>query len=269
MLRYAHLIPRLAAVVLAFAAALTALKAQTARPEIDVAIVLAVDISYSMDMEEQQLQREGYTRAITSRDVLDAIRQGPSGRIALAYVEWAGTHAREVLVPWMIVDGPESADQFTKLFNARPIKRASRTSVSGAIDIGVELLDALPFNALRKVIDVSGDGPNNNGRPVEHARQEALDKGIIINGLPVMLDRSASSAFDIPGLDRYYEDCVVGGPGSFMVTIRERGQFIEATRNKLIREIADLGAPVILRINDRPRADCFVGEKQWRQRWGN
>ena len=257
-----------AAAALALFAAPEAPRAQAQKPDIDVAIVLAVDISYSMDMEEQQLQREGYTLAITSKEVLDAIRQGPSGRIALTYVEWAGTHAREVLVPWMIVDGPESAAKFTNAFNSRPIKRASRTSVSGAIDIGVELIDRLPFEALRKVIDISGDGPNNNGRPAQHARDEALAKGIVINGLPIILNRSANPQWDFEGLDVYYEDCVIGGPGSFLVTIRERGQFIEATKNKLIREVADLGPPVKL-INSSARADCFIGEKQWRQRWGN
>ena len=243
---------------------------QGAKIDVDVALVLAVDISFSMDMEEQQLQRDGYTAAINSRDVLDALRLGPHGRIALTYVEWAGTHHREVLVPWMIVDGPESAKAFTNAFNSHPIRRASRTSVSGAIDIGAELIGNMPYQAIRKVIDISGDGPNNNGRPVEHAREDALQKGIIINGLPIMLNRPGGMGWgDIADLDAYYEDCVIGGPGSFVMAIRERGQFVEATRGKLIREVSGLDEVPVIRANSRPRTDCFIGEKQWRQRWGN
>ena len=261
----------LAAVGLAAILAASAPLAQTAGDpkDIDVALVLAVDISYSMDYDEQRLQRQGYREAIVSREIIDGIRKGVHGRIAVTYVEWAGANERWVTIPWMVIDGDASAKTFADLLDEKnnPIRRARWTSVSGAIDLGVEQIEKSGFNAIRKVIDVSGDGPNNNGRPVEPARDEALAKGIVINGLPLVLKRSFNSQYDISYLAEYYEDCVIGGPGGFSISIQEKSQFVEATRNKLLREIAGLETPPVMRVNDRAKVDCMIGERMTRERW--
>ena len=152
-----------------------------------------------------------------------------------------------------------------------PLRRGRRTSISAAIDNGVKLLDESGVEALRRVMDISGDGPNNDGRSVTLARDEALARGIRINGLPIMLKRPGY--MDIEDLDVYYEDCVIGGQGSFMLTIREREQFAEAVRTKLVMEIAAVdGAgdmPVMKAQAKNPRISCAVGERQWRDRMGN
>jgi uncharacterized protein DUF1194 len=238
--------------------------------EVDLALVLAVDISYSMDEDEQRLQREGYFEALRSPIVLEAIRKGAVGRIAVTYMEWAGTTTQQVIAPWQIIEGRESAEAFIDKIAANPIRRAYRTSVSGAIDYGVKLLDEAPVRAFRRVIDVSGDGPNNQGRFVTLARDEAVAKGITINGLPIVLKRPGY--LDIENLDFYYEDCVIGGRGAFMVPIRERNQFADATRNKLLQEIAGLvpDEPLIRPAQARQaRISCVVGERQWNERMGN
>jgi Protein of unknown function (DUF1194) len=249
--------------------------------EVDVELVLAVDISYSMDMEEQKLQRDGYIQALTSPEVLKAIRGGLTGKIAVTYFEWAGVNTQRVVVPWQIIDGPETADAFVARLNATPISRWSRTSVSGAILYGQELFENNGFDAARRVLDISGDGPNNSGGPVLEARDRAVKSGIAINGLPIMIYNGRRSVFDMDDLDDYYSDCVIGGPGAFMIAIKERDQFVAATRTKILREIAgnpDViplpGGMWIMRANsdqDAPRKtmDCRVGEKQWEERYRN
>lgn len=252
----------------------TATRAQAPAPavtDVDVALVLAVDISYSMDLDELALQRRGYVEAFRSKAIHDAIARGAVGRIAVTYFEWAGAGIEYQLAPWTIVDGPASAQNFASVLEDAPLRRGRRTSISAAIDTGVRLLGTSGVEALRQVIDVSGDGPNNDGRPVTQARDEALAKGIRINGLPIMLKRPGY--MDIENLDIYYEDCVIGGQGSFLLTIREREQFSEAVRTKLVMEIAALdgagGLPVIKAQAKNPRVSCSVGERQWRDRMGN
>lgn len=241
-----------------------------AETEVDLALVIAVDVSYSMDPDEQMLQREGFTQAFRSPDVHDSIRRGVLGRIAVAYMEWAGAGDQKVVLPWTVLDSSESATAFAERLAEAPTRRAQRTSISGAIDFGVRLLAESGFAAVRQVIDVSGDGPNNQGRPVAVARDEALASGITINGLPIML--KAPGYFDIPDLDNYYRDCVIGGQGAFMVPAREREQFREAVRTKIILEVAERAPPEPL---IRPaqalsrRANCLAGEMQWRDRMGN
>lgn len=245
------------------------LEAQTAKPEVDLLLALGVDISYSMDEDEQHLQRRGYVEALTTKAVLDAIAAGIHGRIALAYFEWAGTFERRTIMPWTLIDGPESARTFAEKLRSLPYRRASRTSVSGGVDYGVGLLEEAPFSAQRRVIDISGDGPNNHGRPVEAARDDALAKGIVINGLPILFQRRFNPAFDIENLDQYYADCVIGGTGSFVIPVADQEQFATATRQKLLREIADLGPEAkIIPIAERPKADCLIGEKMWIRRFG-
>jgi Protein of unknown function (DUF1194) len=248
--------------------------AQGAKTEVDVILALGVDISYSMDLEEQRLQREGYIRALTSPDVLQAIAAGPHAKIAVIYYEWAGANTQRVVVPWQVIDGPETADAFVAKLAAAPISRWYRTSVSGAILYGQELIETSNFRAPRRVLDISGDGANNHGSLVVDARDRALQAGIVINGLPIMIASGRRSVFDMEDLDDYYTDCVIGGPGAFMIAIKEREQFVSATRAKILREIASLDTqPRVMHASDtvetRAKMDCAIGEKQWEQRYRN
>ena len=238
---------------------------------VDVELVLAVDVSYSMDPDEQALQREGYITGLTSREFMQALRSGANGKIAITYFEWAGVFDQKIIVPWRLIEGPESADAFVNEVARAPYRRASRTSISGALNFAVPLFEGSGYRGLRRVIDVSGDGANNAGPPVTVARDDALSRGLSINGLPIMLKRPNAFTMDIDNLDLYYEDCVIGGPGAFVIPIRERGQFKEATRTKLVLEMASgLTRPGVLRAQARkPRTSCTVGEQMWRERWGN
>jgi hypothetical protein len=237
---------------------------------VDVELILAVDVSYSMDMDELALQREGYAGAITSKEFLQALKTGPTGKVAVTYFEWAAAHDQRVIIPWRIVDGPETADAVASEIIKAPLRRASRTSISGAINFGMRLLGENPYKGLRRVIDISGDGPNNNGEPVLIARDAALEKGVTINGLPVMVKQASYATMDIEKLDLYYEDCVIGGAGSFVIPIKERVKFKEAIRTKLILEVAGLQPPprLIPAQAREPRVPCTIGEQLWRDRWG-
>ena len=237
---------------------------------VDVELVIAVDISYSMDSDEQALQREGYVQALTSREFLRALREGPNGKIAVTYVEWAGVHDHRVVMPWRLIDGPEAADAVAAEIARAPYRRASRTSISGALEFAKPLFDTSGYRGLRRVIDVSGDGANNSGPLVAPTRDDVVAAGITINGLPIMLKRASPATMDIELLDIYYEDCVIGGPGAFVVPIRERDKFVEATRTKLVLEIAgrQLEPRVIPASAQAPRISCTIGEKMWQKRWG-
>jgi len=245
--------------------------AQRSGTTVDVELVLAVDVSYSMDPEEQELQREGYIAAITSAEFMGALRQGMHARIAMTYFEWAGSHHQQVIVPWRLIDGPETADGFAADIARARYTRASRTSVSSALLFGASLFDNSGFRGVRRVIDVSGDGVNNNGPLITLARDEVLAKGITINGLPIMLKRPLTSSMDIDNLDIYFEDCVIGGPGAFVIPIKQREQFKEAIRTKLVLEVAGLTPlPRVVPAAARaPRISCTIGEQIWRDRWGN
>jgi len=237
---------------------------------VDVELILAVDVSYSMDMDELAIQREGYAQAIMSKEFLQALKTGPNGKIAVTYFEWAASSDQKVIIPWRVIDGPETADAVANEIMKTPIRRASRTSISGAIYFAMPLFDENPYHGLRRVIDISGDGPNNNGAPVTGARDAALEKGIVINGLPIMVKEPSYSTMDIDNLDFYYEDCVIGGPGSFVVSIKDREKFKEAIRTKLLLEVA--GRTPERRIvpvgEKEPRVNCMIGEKIWQDRWG-
>lgn len=237
---------------------------------VDVELVLAVDVSYSMDPDEQALQREGYVQALTSPEFLRALREGANGKIAVTYFEWAGANDQKIVMPWRLIDGPEAADAVAAEISRAPYRRASRTSISGALTFAKPLFDNSGYRGLRRVIDVSGDGVNNSGPPVTQVRDDVLAAGITINGLPVMLKRSFAGSLDIEHLDIYYEDCVIGGPGAFVVPIRERSKFIEATRTKLVLEIASRQPEprVIPASAQTPRISCMIGEKLWQERWG-
>ncbi|MBM3607676.1 MAG: DUF1194 domain-containing protein [Alphaproteobacteria bacterium] len=268
----------LAAAMLFFASGVVTL-AKDGPVRVDVELVLAVDVSYSMDPEEQRLQRDGYVQAITSPEFFKALKSGIHGKIAVAYMQWASSFDQDISVPWMLVDGPESARAFAEKLVEAPYRRARRTSISGAIDYAVGMFDKNGFHGLRRVIDVSGDGTNNDGRIVTEARDEAVRKGFIINGLPLLIRPSNWGFVDISNLDDYFRECVIGGPASFMIAIRDRSDFVRATRTKLVMEIASHDFTGELKASDRsllmrrvqdnaPRVNCTVGEQMWRDRWG-
>ena len=190
--------------------------------------------------------------------------------MAVTYFEWAGTHIQHMIVPWRAIDGPESADSVAAELKRAPTRRGSRTSISGAMLYAAPLFEGGGYRGLRQVIDISGDGANNHGPPVVLTRDDVIAKGITINGLPIMLKEPNFSTMDLKDLDIYYEDCVIGGPGAFVLAIKERAKFKEAIRTKLVFEIAGRTpeAAVVPAAAREPRMSCTIGEQMWQQRWG-
>jgi Protein of unknown function (DUF1194) len=240
------------------------------QPSVDVELIIAVDVSYSMDLDELAIQREGYAQAIASKEFLQAMKSGPNSKVAVTYFEWSASSDQKIIIPWRVIDGPETADAVAAEIMKTPVRRGSRTSISGAINFAMPLFEENPHRGLRRVIDISGDGPNNNGTPVTGARDAALQKGITINGLPIMVKEPSYSSVDIDDLDLYYEDCVIGGPGSFVLSIKDREKFKEAIRTKLILEVAGRTPErrIVPVAGKEPRVPCLIGEKIWQDRWG-
>ncbi|MFG1395058.1 DUF1194 domain-containing protein [Xanthobacter agilis] len=241
---------------------------------VDLELVLAVDISYSMDTEEQALQRNGYAAAVTSPEFLQALRLGPQGRIAVAYVEWAGENEQQVVVAWRIIDGPQTAQAFAAAVTSAPLHRVYRTSISSALLYSADQFDLNGFKGPRRVIDVSGDGVNNQGPPVEVARDAVVGRGITVNGLPLVMKRGSAAAVDAPELDIYYEDCVIGGPGAFVIPVEHMSEFARAIKTKLVLEVAGVVPEptpglVVPAAAARPRVSCTIGEKMWLDHWSN
>ena len=235
---------------------------------VDLELVIAVDVSLSMDIEEQRLQRDGYVAAFRDPEIHKAITSGPNGRIAVTYLEWAGPANQQVVLPWTVIDGARAANTVADRLEHAPISRARMTSISAALQSSGRLFETSASRGIRRVIDVSGDGPNNAGVPVVPIRDELIAKGIVINGLPIMLKLPAGF-FDLADLDLYYTDCVIGGTGAFMIPIKEKSEFLTATRRKLLLEISGWEPPPrIIRVQaggDRPQSDCLIGEKQWQR----
>jgi hypothetical protein len=238
---------RLVRTVLAVAASimLAAAPARAAEP-VDLLLVLASDVSRSVDNAKFQLQREGYAAALSNARVVEAIRSGPHGRIAICFVEWSGSTSQKVVIDWTLVSDAASARKIGDQMLELPRAFADRTSISGGIDFSVAQLTRSPFEAPRRTIDVSGDGTNNAGREVQLARDEALAKGIVINGLVILSDRqvpwNAEHTNPPGGLESYYRDNVVGGPGSFVMVAEDFQSFGRAIIKKMIAEIAALQA---------------------------
>ena len=255
--------------------------------EVDLELVLAVDISRSMDEEEHTIQRDGYVSAFRHKDVINALISGPRGKIAVTYMEWANG-ARQV-IPWMIIDSAESANDFADRLSKEPIYGERRTSITTALMEAERLIRQNKITSLRQVIDVSGDGANNSGGSVEQARDYVLKQKIVINGLPILLHADGQGGFrgnpwggiDIPNLDRYYKHCVIGGTGAFIAPVFDLTQLSATIRKKLVLEIANLEiepqaapiqyadarevaepalVPAQLKLpTEKP--DCFSGEK--------
>lgn len=228
--------------------------------EVDVELLLAVDISQSMDTDEQEVQRAGYVAALTSREVLDAIKYGPIGRIAVAYMEWGGMGEQYMVANWAIIEDESSAQAFAAQIAEAPLRQVQRTSIAAALQKAVQLMQDNEYEGLRQVIDISGDGPNNQGGSVTKARDELLASGLTINGLPLMMKSTESAWQAMLHLDHYYEDCVIGGPGSFAIPVRSKEGFESAIRMKLIMEIAGLGfeTPLVQRVAGRAPIRCSM-----------
>ncbi|MEM9999462.1 MAG: DUF1194 domain-containing protein [Pseudomonadota bacterium] len=252
--------------------------AQAQTLEVDAELVLAVDVSRSMSLAELEIQRRGYAEAIVSDDVIAAIADGLLGRVAVQYVEWAGAYNQRIVVDWTLITGRADALAFADQLLKESAPAMSRTSISGGINFAVNSIDTNTYDGRRRIIDMSGDGPNNQGPHVIRARDEAIANGIVINGLPLMTSDGDYSQFDIERLDLYYRDCVIGGPGAFLIPVLSWEEFPEAVRRKLVLELAgsplpSVPAPVIPAsgsILDIPTAqqDCQIGEKMWeRNRW--
>jgi hypothetical protein len=206
---------------------------------VDLELVVAVDVSRSVDPDEARLQRQGYVQAFADPRVIRAIQSGQHARIAICYVEWAAASLQFTVIDWTLVKDSTSANAFAGKLAEMPIQSHSRTSISGAIDYSVPLFDRNGYEGERLVIDISGDGRNNDGRPAHLARNDAVAKGITINGLPIVNDRPTYGFPADPNLDVYYETDVIGGQGAFMVVARGFEAFAEAILSKLIREIAE------------------------------
>lgn len=240
---------------------------------VDVELVLAVDVSWSMDHGEQDIQREGYAAAFRSEPVQRAIMEGGYGRVAVTYIEWAGVFSQSILVPWTLIDSKASAEAFAyRLANEEP-ERRRRTSIASALDFIAPLFDRNGFVGRRRVVDISGDGPNNQGRMVTAARDAAVARGITINGLPLMTSGGGFGWSSIPDLDRYYTNCVIGGPSAFIIPVNDWSQFPEAVRRKLVLELAgnwpddQTNDPAtVIPAQNASAADCLIGERLWQQR---
>jgi hypothetical protein len=232
--------------VLFFAAAAFAPTAAAAE-QVDLLLVLAADVSRSIDGAKFQLQRDGYAAAISDPKVLDAIRSGPNGRIGLTFVEWSGTGSQRMLVDWTIIADAASAKGFGDRLLEAPRSFADRTSISGAIEFAMGQLANAPYESKRRTIDISGDGTNNSGRSVTEARDEALQQGVTINGLVIFSDTPLTWNPDHTnppgGLDNYYRSNVIGGPGAFVIAAQSFAAFGQAMVKKMIAEVAQAHTP--------------------------
>lgn len=246
--------------------------------EVDVELLLLVDVSRSMTPNELEIQRRGYAEALVSSEVLTAINGGMLGSIAIAYVEWAGSFSQRVVQDWAIIRNHEDAQAFSDAIMMDSTMGMRRTSISSALTVGADYFAQNAFTGLRRVIDISGDGPNNDGAPVLAARDTVVARGITINGLPLMTREGMGGMWTIDNLDLYYRDCVIGGAGAFVVPVHDWSEFAAAVRKKLVLEIAgDLPGPKGIAPMDAPEVvqkvqvtDCFIGEKMWdsyRQIW--
>jgi len=233
---------------------------------VDLELVLAVDVSGSVDEDEAYLQRQGYLRAVTHEQVIAAIQSGRLGRIAMTYVEWAGDHYQNTLVDWTIVHDMKSAQRFADKIATHPLQTEMWTSISQSINYAIDILALSPHKGARRVIDLSGDGANNSGSVVVTARDRAVELGYTVNGLPIINGRPSPYGMpQIENLDRYYRECVIGGPGAFIIVANGFDDFARAIRRKLILEIAGLtphpaGEPARPYLASSVPSLCMTGE---------
>jgi Protein of unknown function (DUF1194) len=238
-----------------FAAVAMRPAAARAGDDVDLLLILAADVSRSIDSAKFQLQREGYAAAISNPRVLDAIRSGHNGRIGLSFVEWSGVGAQHVVIDWMTVGDAAAAKDFGDRLIEAPRSFADRTSISGAIDFAMSEFDQAPFGSARRTIDISGDGTNNAGRDVTAARDDAVGKAVTINGLVILSDNPMAWNPDHTnppgGLQNYYRNNVVGGPGAFVMVAENFNSFGQAIIAKMIAEVAQAREPPTRRASAR------------------
>jgi hypothetical protein len=225
---------------------------------VDLQLILAADVSRSVDEDEFRLQRDGTAAAMTNPRVLKAIQSGPYRSIAITFVEWSGAEAQHVVADWTVVRDDETAGGFAAILQSAPRSFAGFTSISAAIDYSMKHFASSGVESERRIIDVSGDGTNNGGRPVNEARDEAVAAGVTINGLAIINQHPNPGYFAHTqppgGLGEYYRTNVTGGPGSFVLTIEDFDSFAEAMTNKLVNEIASAAGPRTLAARvGRPR----------------
>jgi uncharacterized protein DUF1194 len=234
---------RMSKLLLALATLLGAQPAARGAEPVDLLLVLAADVSRSIDQPKFQLQREGYAAAVADPRVIEAIASGRNRRIALSYVEWSGLASQKLLIDWSLIDGADAAKKFGDQLAELPRSFAERTSISGGIDFAMGVLAKSPYQAPRRTIDVSGDGTNNSGRDVTLARDEALAAGVTINGLVILSERpmawNPEHTNPPGGLETYYRNNVIGGPGAFVVVAQDFNSFGQAIVRKLIAEIVE------------------------------
>ncbi len=251
---------------------------------VDLELVIATDVSRSIDVSEARLQREGVAAALRTPAVIDAIRGGYHKKIAVAYIDYSNASETFIVVDWRIIDSQQSAEAFAEILTEADLNFGRRTSISEGIEFAARMIEENAYEGLRRVIDVSGDGPNNHGRLVAEVRNETIAKRITINGLPIV-DRGVgfASQFALDDLDKYYRGCVIGGPNAFMVVARDFPDFARAIRRKLIFELAgisprqapDAATALLHKVADTPNPTgyvyergCDIGERIWQQRWG-
>lgn len=242
-------------------------QAQNARVEVDLQLVLLADVSRSMTERELEIQRRGYVEALRSDAVFQAIQTGLLQRIALTYVEWAGS--QEVVVDWQMIETRDDLHAFADQLTVRFDTSLRRTAISEALIFGMRTIDTNSFDSFRRVIDVSGDGPNNQGRPVLVARDRVISEGIVINGLPLMTREGLGQQWHLEDLDIYYQTCVIGGQGAFAIPVYDWDDFATAVRRKLVLEIANLrpALPAVkAQVSDNDPTDCLIGERIWENR---
>ena len=234
--KWRHWLVVLTLVALAPASALRAASPQA----VDLALVLAVDASMSVDESEATTQRAGYIHALRDKRVGQAIRGGPIGRVAITYVEWSSPYHQSIIIPWRVLASEKDAQALADELEKTKYTPGSTTSISGGIDFSVKLFRSSEFEAQRRVIDVSGDGYSDFGRNVVESRDDAVKAGITINGLAIMTPRPSWRQPTPPDLDTYYRDNVIGGPGSFYLSIKTIEDFSRAVLQKLVLEISSL-----------------------------
>jgi hypothetical protein len=213
-----------------------------AAEQVDLLLALAMDVSRSMEQPKFLLQREGYAAAVTDPKVLNAIKSGPHQKIALCFIDWSGAGEQRLIIDWAVIDSAESARRFGDLIIESPRSFNDRTSIGGGITYAAAQIGRAPFQAERQTIDVSGDGTNNSGRDVTFARDQVVAKGININGIPILTDilyaRTPEHTNPPGGIEKYYRENVIGGPGAFVMVAEDFASFGRAMVRKLIAEIA-------------------------------
>jgi hypothetical protein len=256
----------LAVCALVFALAVGPAAAQR-QASVDLELVLAVDVSRSMDEEEQTLQRDGYIQAFRHKALIQAIKAGAGGAIAVTYVEWA--ESANTAVPWTIISNAAEAEAFAAKLEAAPLYTERRTSISSAIEYAVQQIDGNDITGARRVIDISGDGPNNYGTTITQARDAAVAKRVTINGIPLLMN-TQNQYYDLPDLDKYYRDCVIGGQGAFIMPVKTMAAFAATLRAKLVSEVAGIdpspapGQPLfqLAQATRVEKTDCLAGERR-------